>query len=173
MQCLNGDRKAQLLLYRKYSEAMYGVAYRFVGNPADAEDITQEAFIRAFTKINQYKGEVTFGAWLRRIVINGCIDFQKRNTRHYVNLDEVQTVDHEAETQAFDLELRLQMVRDAMSELPDKYRFVVQLYYMEGYDHAEISEILGMSENTCRTRLMRGKNQLKKLLKNIEQWNKN
>lgn len=172
-QCRNGDRKAQLALYRKYAEAMYGLAFRFVRNPADAEDITQEAFIRAFEKINQYKGEVTFGAWLKRIVINGCIDFQKRKAPRFVNLDEAPNRCDDPETDESDIEQRLQVVRDTISKLPDKYRFVVQLYYAEGYDHAEIAKILGMSENTCRTRLMRGKNRLQELLKNKGEWNKN
>ncbi len=140
------------------------MAMRFVKNPADAEDITQEAFIRAFQKIDQFEGSVTFGAWLKRIVINRSIDFLKARKQHFVELQEHRLSIAEEEDWSVQQEVQVEAVKAAIEELPDKYRYVVQLYLVEGYDHREISDILGLRETTCRTRLMRGKNHLKELL---------
>jgi RNA polymerase sigma-70 factor (ECF subfamily) len=138
---------------------------RFVKNEADAEDITQEAFIKAFQRMDQFEGNVTFGAWLKRIVINRSIDFLKAKKQHFVELQEHRlTIAEEPEDWKVDQEVEVEAVKAAMEELPDKYRYVVQLYLVEGYDHQEISEILDIRETTCRTRLMRGKQYLKELL---------
>ncbi len=141
------------------------MAMRFVKNEADAEDITQEAFIKAFQRIDQFEGNVTFGAWLKRIVINRSIDFLKARKQHFVELQEHRlSIVEEQEDWSVDQEVEVEAVKAAMEELPDKYRYVVQLYLVEGYDHQEISEILDLRETTCRTRLMRGKQYLKELL---------
>ena len=87
-QCKNNDRKAQLQLYKRYCEGMYIVALRFLKHSAEAEDVVQEAFIKAFSKLHQYKGEVTFGAWLKRIVINKCIDCLKSKKERLLALEE-------------------------------------------------------------------------------------
>ncbi|MEJ2583800.1 MAG: RNA polymerase sigma factor [Robiginitalea sp.] len=164
-QCRNQNRRAQLTLYRQYAHGMFCVAMRFVKNPADAEDITQEACIKAFQRIDQFEGNVTFGAWLKRIVINRSIDFLKARKQHFVELQEHRLSIAEApEDWSVEQEVEVEAVKAAMEELPDKYRYVVQLYLVEGYDHQEISEILGLRETTCRTRLMRGKNYLKEIL---------
>ena len=144
---------------------MFCVAMRFVKNEADAEDITQEAFIKAFQRIEQFEGNVTFGAWLKRIVINRSIDFLKARKQHFVELQEHRlSIVEEQDNWSVDREVEVEAVKAAMEELPDKYRYVVQLYLVEGYDHQEISEILDLRETTCRTRLMRGKQYLKELL---------
>ena len=144
---------------------MFCVAMRFVKNEADAEDITQEAFIKAFQRIEQFEGNVTFGAWLKRIVINRSIDFLKARKQHFVELQEHRlSIVEEQDNWSVDQEVEVEAVKAAMEELPDKYRYVVQLYLVEGYDHQEISEILDLRETTCRTRLMRGKQYLKELL---------
>lgn len=145
---------------------MYCVAMRFVKNSADAEDITQEAFIRAFRKMDQFKGNVTFGAWLKRIVVNGSIDFLKARKQHFVELEEHRLTLAEEPDWIVDQEVQVVEVKAAIEALPQKYRYVVQLYLVEGYDHAEISEILDLKETTSRSRLMRGKIYLRELLKN-------
>jgi RNA polymerase sigma-70 factor (ECF subfamily) len=145
---------------------MYCVAMRFVKNTADAEDITQEAFIRAFRKMDQFEGNVTFGAWLKRIVVNGCIDFLKARKQHFVELEEHRLTLAEEPDWNVDQDVQVAEVKAAIEALPEKYRYVVQLYLVEGYDHAEISEILEFKETTSRSRLMRGKIYLRELLKN-------
>ena len=139
-------------MYRKYAQGMYGVAMRFVKNPADAEDITQEAFIKAFQKIDQFEGNVAFGAWLKRIVINRSIDFPKAKKEHFVELQEHRLSIVDEDDWNVEQEIQAAAVKAAIEDLPDKYRYVVQLYLVEGYDHQEISEILDLRETTCRTR---------------------
>jgi RNA polymerase sigma-70 factor (ECF subfamily) len=137
---------------------------RFVNNRDDAEDVLQEAFIKAFKKIHQFKGDVTFGAWLKRIVINKSIDFLKRKKERTVVIEE--NTLHIAEDQDWSVDegISLDEVKSAMQELPEKYQYVVQLYLLEGYDHEEIAEILGLSNTASRTRLLRGKGFLRALL---------
>ncbi|MBT8294545.1 MAG: RNA polymerase sigma factor [Eudoraea sp.] len=164
-RCKANDRKAQLRLYRQYCEGMYYVAKGFVNDPDDAEDVVQEAFIKAFQRIDQFKGEVTFGAWLKRIVINKSIDFLKTKKERFQELNENSI--HIVEDNDWSVEdgISIEEVKEAINKLSEKYRLVVQLYLMEGYDHKEISQILKLTETTCRTRLLRGKGHLKALLK--------
>ena len=164
-RCKANDRKAQMKLYRQYCEGMFCVAMRFLKNEDDAEDVMQEAFIKAFQKLDQYRGEVTFGAWLKRIVINKCLDYLKSNKMRYSEIQENTLHIVEDDDWSVDEGIGIKDVKAAMEHLPDKYRSVVKLYLIEGYDHQEISQILDLRENTCRTRLLRGKGFLKELLK--------
>lgn len=163
-KCKKNDRRAQMQLYEKYCQGMFCVAMRFLKNEDDAEDVLQEAFVKAFQKIEQYKGEVSFGAWLKKIVVNRSLDFLKVKKAHMVALDETYMQVAQDDDWTIDDGITVQDVRMAMDGLSEKYRLVLQLYLMEGYDHEEISEILGITNTTCRTRLLRGKGQLKKVL---------
>lgn len=164
-KCKANDRQAQLSLYKQYCDGMYGVAIRFLKNSDDAEDVLQEAFIKAFQRIDQYKGEVTFGAWLKRIVINGSIDFLKSKHQKTVELNEghIHVVDDDDWT--VEEGVTIEEIKEAIDNLSEKYRYVVQLFLVEGYDHNEISGILGITETASRTRLLRGKMKLKETLK--------
>ncbi|GAB5564443.1 MAG: hypothetical protein Wins2KO_15060 [Winogradskyella sp.] len=155
-------------LYRQYCDGMLIVAKRFIADTMEAEDVVQEAFIKAFSKLEQYKGEVTFGAWLKRIVINKCIDVLKYKRQRSIELEEhhlnVVDADYESEWLVDD-EITINEVKAAIEELPEKYKYVVMLYLIEGYDHKEISEILNISEVASRTQLSRGKQKLQTTLK--------
>ena len=167
-KCKQNDRKAQLKLYNQYCDGMYIVAKRFVKDPFEAEDVVQEAFIKAFTKLHQYKAEVTFGAWLKRIVINKSIDLIKSKKQHMLGLDEVhlKVIDSSYENEwLVDDAITLDEVKVAINQLPDKYKYVVMLFLIEGYDHQEIAEILNITEIASRTQLSRGKVKLRELLK--------
>ena len=166
-RCKANDRQAQVKLYRQYCDGMFGVAMRFLKNADDAEDVLQEAFIKAFQRIDQFKGEVTFGAWLKRIVVNGSIDFLKSKHQKMEELNEGYM--HVAEDEDWSVEegISMEQVKEAIDELPPKYKYVVQLFLVEGYDHSEISEILKITETASRTRLLRGKTQLKEKLKDL------
>lgn len=166
-KCRQNNRIAQLQLYNQYCDGMFAVAMRFVNNTMEAEDVVQEAFIKAFTKLHQYKAEVTFGAWLKRIVINKSIDLLKSRKQHMLELDEVhlKVVDSSYENEwLVDETITLEEVKEAIAKLPEKYKFVVMLYLVEGYDHQEIAEILNITEVASRTQLSRGKAQLKERL---------
>jgi RNA polymerase sigma-70 factor (ECF subfamily) len=166
-QCKQNNRKAQMQLYNQYCNGMYIVAKRFLKDADDAEDVVQEAFIKAFSKLHQYKAEVTFGAWLKRIVINKSIDFLKSKNQRLVELEEVhlKVIDTANDDKwLVDDAITLNDVKEAINKLPEKYQFVVMLYLIEGYDHQEISEILNISEVASRTQLSRGKVKLQNLL---------
>ncbi len=155
-------------LYNQYCNGMLIVALRFVKDTMEAEDIVQEAFIKAFSKLEQYRAEVSFGAWLKRIVVNRCIDVLKSKRQRLIELEEhhLNVIDAEYENDwTVDDEITIDNVKDAIEQLPEKYRYVVMLYLIEGYDHKEISEILNISEVASRTQLSRGKLKLQQALK--------
>ncbi|WP_420573620.1 RNA polymerase sigma factor [Kordia sp.] len=165
-KCKNNDRKAQLHLYRQYCEGMFIVANRFLKHTQDAEDAMQEAFIKAFQKIDQFTAEVSFGAWLKKIVINKSLDKLRAKQHYFLAIDEAQleVVADEGDWQTSD-DTTLEEVKTEIENLPDKYRVVVILYLLEGYDHQEISEILNISATASRTQLLRGKKKLQQALK--------
>lgn len=139
---------------------------RIINNETEAEDVMQEAFLNAFRKIDTYKGEVSFGAWLKKIVINRSLDVLKKRKVKFEEINEKtnQIVDYQMETK----EVNVQVIKDAIQKLPDGYRVVLSLYLIEGYDHEEISEILGISNSNSRTQYLRAKNKLRDLLKDTE-----
>lgn len=154
-------------LYRQYCDGMFCVAMRFLKNSDDAEDVLQDSFIKAFQRIEQFKGDVTFGAWLKRIVVNGSIDFLKSKHQRTVELNENYLQVAEEDDWSVEEGISIDQIKEAIDELPPKYKYVVQLFLVEGYDHAEISGILGITETASRTRLLRGKAQLKEKLKDL------
>ncbi|RSK40537.1 RNA polymerase sigma factor [Mangrovimonas spongiae] len=167
-KCKQNNRMAQMQLYNQYCNGMYIVACRFLKHEAEAEDAVQEAFIKAFSRLHQFEAEVTFGAWLKRIVINTCIDALKAKKHQLLQLDEghLKVVDTEIDDKwLVNDDITVQDVKHAIEDLPDKYRFVVMLYLIEGYDHQEIASILNISEVTSRTQLSRGKKKLQNSLK--------
>ena len=168
-QCKEHNPKAQMTLYKQYCDGMYIVAQRYLRDTAAAEDAMQEAFIKAFQKLSQFKGDVTFGAWLKRIVINTCLDVIKRRKEEMteINDDVMSIVDDDDDWQVADA-TTINEVHLAIDKLPYNYRVVVQLFLLEGYDHQEISEILNISESASRTNLHRGKSQLKETLKHLQ-----
>ena len=144
---------------------MFTIAYRYLKNEEDAKDVMQDGFIKAFTKMESYTPEYSFGAWLKRIIINQCIDALKKKQLETSPLDSdnLQLIDDNDWN--MDASITKEMIVSAVEQLSDKYKLVVKLYLMEGYDHEEISEILKIPVKTSRTHLRRGRLQLKELLK--------
>jgi len=168
-QCKNNEQKAQMALYKQYCDGMFIVAQRYLKDTHAAEDAMQEAFIKAFRKIDQFKGDVTFGAWLKRIVINTCLDTIKSKKIDVDSLDEsvFEIVEDDNDWNVSD-ETTVEEIKTAIDNLPTNYRQVVQLFLLEGYDHQEIASVLSISENASRTNLHRGKSLLKKTLKHLQ-----
>ncbi len=169
--CKNGSTTAQFEIYKLYYKAMYNAALRILQNSFDAEDVMQEAFLNAFTKLDTYKGEVPFGAWLKRIVINRSLtQIKKKNKLQEVNLEVVdrklENVDeNEVNESKIDyVNLKVKKVAHAMEQLKDGYRRVLTLSLIEGYDNEEIAEILNISNENCRTKISRAKSRLRKIL---------
>jgi RNA polymerase sigma factor (sigma-70 family) len=132
----------------------------------EAEDVMQEAFLSAFNKMSTYKGEVSFGAWLKKIVVNRSLDYLKKRKVQFEEVNErtTQIGDYQMGTK----EVNVEMIKNAIQDLPDGYRVVLSLYLIEGYDHDEISQILEISNSSSRTQLLRAKNKLKMILKDKE-----
>lgn len=163
-QCKKHNQKAQMQVYDLYCEAMYSIACTYL-NREDAKDAMQEGFIKAFLKIDTYEDISTFGAWLKRIIINECIDTVKKKKIKTVSVESYELEIVDDNDWMFDALISKQDIIVAINRLSEKYKIVVKLYLIEGYDHGEISEILDIPIKTSRTRLRRGKLQLKELLK--------
>lgn len=170
-RCKLGERKAQYELYKNYSKAMFNICMRILNHNGEAEDALQEAFVDAFTNLHQFRQQSTFGAWLKQIVVNKAINHVRSRKVKWVEMEEFQEVIEESERSEDyyswnenDTTLEVERVRNAMLKLPDGYRVVLSLYLFEGYDHEEISEVLGISESTSRTQYMRAKRKLAEML---------
>lgn len=153
-------------LYNLYCKGMFVVSYRYVKDKCIAEDVMQDAFIKAFKNIDKYKNEVAFGAWLKRIVINQSIDHLKKKKLELVSINEEITANIQVDNWQIESDISVEGIVEKINSLKDKYRLVLSLYLLEGYDHQEISQVLNITENTSRTHLLRGKKMLKEQLKN-------
>jgi len=160
-ECKRGSIKAHFRLYNQYSKAMYNLAYRMMNNREDAEDILQETFTECFRNIRSFRFESTFGAWLKSILVNRCINqLRKKKTElvYYETLPAVASEEEEVIT--YDTE----KIFKGIEQLPDGYRVVLTLYLLEGYDHTEISHIMGISESTSKSQYSCAKEKLRKIL---------
>ena len=171
--CRDKNQKAQFEIYNQYCKAMYNVAFRIVKDEHFAQDVMQEGFLKAFTKIDSYKQEVAFGAWLKKIIINYSIDFYKKNNQFQFddfekNIYKIEDSNENLVDNSSFNELKVNQVLETINSLKDNYRMVLTLFYIEGYDHEEISEILEISYANCRTTLSRAKESLRKKLEEIE-----
>jgi RNA polymerase sigma factor (sigma-70 family) len=166
--CINGDQKAQFQIYKLYYKAMFNTSLRIVSDTMEAEDIMQESFLSAFEKIDTYSGTVSFGAWLKRIVINRSLDSLNRKKAIFEDIDTHTGIrDNSGEdiAQKEEIDVRVEEVKQAIERLPDGYRIILSLYLLEGYDHDEISEILSITSSTSRSQLSRAKQKLVSELK--------
>ncbi len=163
--CKKGSRKAQYEIYRLYYKAMFNASLRIVGKSDEAEDIMQDSFLKAFRNLEGYRGEVSFGAWLKKIVINRSLDYVRK--KKWVMED---IADHEDElSESEDIEvyenISTQVIIDEIQKLPHGYRLVLTLYLLEGYDHEEISEIMKITPSTSRSQYARAREKLAQNLK--------
>lgn len=160
--CRRGDTKAQFELYKAYYKPMYNICLSMVGNAVEAEDVMQEAFLNAFTRIDSYEGKVSFGAWLKKIVINRSLDQLKKRKVKFEELNE--KIPDEEPVNLEITEIQMEQLKNAIQQLPDGYRVVLSLHLLEGYDHEEISQILGISNGSSRSQYLRAKLKLRQLL---------
>ncbi len=161
--CKRGERKAQFKLYQLYARAMFNICTRMLGDSAAAEDALQEAFVNAFNKLHTFQAKASFGAWLKRIVINKCLSMMNKK-KLFMEPIESMTEQVEASVIHSDLSLSPQKIHRAIKELPKGCRVIFSLYQLEGYDHQEISEILEVSVSTSKSQYHRAKKLLQKKL---------
>jgi RNA polymerase sigma factor (sigma-70 family) len=170
--CKNNDQTAQFEIYKLYYKAMFNTALRIVKDSFEAEDVMQEAFLSAFTKLDSFKGEVPFGAWLKKIVINKSLTQIKKNSRfEEVKLEKLEykmtdgISEESIENEASDYtSLKVKEIVSKINELKENYRIALSLSLIEGYDNEEIAEIMNITNENCRTTISRAKNKLRSLL---------
>lgn len=161
-----GDRKAQSELYKLYASAMYNICRRMIGDDEEAKDALQDAFVTVFVNIKKLKEEATFSAWVKRIVINQCINTLKKKRLLTSSLEE----SHEGIVQDEDSEAfsshDIGQVMAAIDRISDGCKTVLNLYLFEGYDHKEIGQILSISESASKAQYCKAKSKIRKLLIN-------
>lgn len=164
--CKNNNRQAQNKVYELYYKAMYNTAYRILPNSLEAEDVMQEAFISAFKNIDTYREEVSFGAWLKKIVINKSLDVLKKKDIDTINVDDYDKnlPEVNSDISITNLEDDVKEIKKALYNLAPGYRVILSLYLFEGYDHEEIAQIQNISASTSRSQYTRAK---KKLLEEL------
>ena len=172
-RCRKGDRLAQQELYSLYYKAMYNTCYRMVNNQVEAEDIMQESFLAAFLKINTYRGELSFGSWLKKIVINKTIDVLRSRKIKFEELNEKIAGPWDSDETEWNITeenaAMVAKIREAVKLLPEGFRVVLSLALFEGFDHEEIAMILKISESTSRSQLARAKKKLIDFLNNVQE----
>jgi RNA polymerase sigma factor (sigma-70 family) len=158
-----GNSQAQFQLYQLYAKAMYNICYRIMNSREEAEDMLQESFTEAFMKIDTFRFESAFGAWLKRITVNKCINALKKRKAEMVYTDTMPVSAYEEED--FDPRgLTVEQVHHALEEMPEGYRLVFSLFLLEGYDHGEIAQILGISESTSKSQYARARQKIQQIL---------
>ncbi len=160
--CGKNNAKAQFKIYQLYYKAMYNSSLRIVKDPTEAEDIMQEAFLSAFNNINKYNGEVSFGAWLKKITVNRSLDSLKKKKLELFPLEnEIHKLPVEEVSEHFEYsEEQIKILKNGINLLPTGYRIILNLYLLEGYDHEEIGGILNISPSTSRSQFLRAKKKL-------------
>ncbi|QHL88774.1 sigma-70 family RNA polymerase sigma factor [Nibribacter ruber] len=160
-RCKAGDRKAQYELYKLYSKAMFNVSMRITNDYTEAEDVLQESFLSAFKELGTFKGDSTFGSWLKRIVINKSITKVRSRRLQVVPMEDyMEVADEGPELDEEEMQYKVESIRRAIQKLPDGYRVVLSLYLLEGYDHGEIADILSISEATSKSQYSRARKKL-------------
>lgn len=160
-------------VYDKYYKAMYNTALRIVKDSAEAEDIMQESFLKAFSKLDSFKGTSTFGAWLKKIVVNRSITAFNKSTKYQEvpYEDKLKHAEDDGSGIALgdeEIDPRVRQIMTALDSLKESYRVVLTLHLIEGYDYEEICEILDLSYANCRTTISRAKESLRKKMMNHE-----
>ncbi len=167
--CKNGKQSAQFEIYKLYYKAMFNTSLRILKNSFEAEDVMQESFLVAFTKLGTFKGEVTFGSWLKRIVINKSISQLRKNNKYdKVSLDIIPDPDSYQDEKNIDnteyTMLKAKDISETINQLKDNYRLALTLNLIEGYDYEEVAEIMKITYQNSRTTISRAKNKLRQLL---------
>jgi RNA polymerase sigma-70 factor (ECF subfamily) len=171
-----GDSRAFERLYKLHGRRVYSLCLRLAGDPAEAEDLTQEAFLQLFRKIHTFRGESRFSTWLHRLTVNVVFARLRKKRHPEISLDATVEPDEEDSKPLMELgglDLRLSGVLDhvnlsqAIQQLPDGYKQMFLLHDVEGYDHKEIAEVLGCSVGNSKSQLFKARVRLRKLLHEV------
>lgn len=168
-RCREGDSLAQFEIYKLYYKAMFNTCVRIVNDPTEAEDIMQESFFKAFEKLSTYRNEVSFGAWLKRIVVNSSLDFMKKKKLTLISIEQAYGVKDDDSLSINDFEPEsVEQLKKALNLLPEGYKLVINLVLIEGYSHDEVAEMLGVTASTSRSQLARAKKRLMEIFDQLK-----
>ncbi len=161
-KCKKGNSKSQFEIYKLYYKGMYNVSLRILRNEAEAEDVMQDAFLSAFNKLDMWSEQVTFGAWLKKIVVNKSLDYLKKHKMQLSEIDDRIMIADESVGVDLDANntLKVELIKKVIDELPEKYRIIAVMFLFEGFNHIEIAELLDIKPETSRIRFMRAKNMI-------------
>jgi RNA polymerase sigma factor (sigma-70 family) len=163
--CVRHDRKAQRLLYEKYSRFLLGVCMRYSADKAEAEDILQDSFLKIFFNIREYSGSGSFMGWLRKIAVNTAITHYHKNLKYRYHVEIEEYMSAETGITSFEEDFySSEELYKVLNELPAGYRMVFNLYAIEGYKHKEIAEQLGIDTNTSKSQYSRAKSVIREKL---------
>ena len=166
-KCIDGDQRAQRELFEKFAPKMLGVCMRYSKNTEQAEDVLQDGFVKVFTKLGYYKGNGSLEGWIRRIIVNTALDQIRKNAKFQDNVA-LDDVDYKLELKGNVLEqLAAEDLLELISEMPEGYKVVFNMFAIEGYSHKEIAEELNVSENTSKSQYSRARSYLKKKLEEL------
>ncbi|OEH85683.1 hypothetical protein BHU72_02495 [Desulfuribacillus stibiiarsenatis] len=164
-----GDREALVVILKNSENAIYQTAYYLTKNEADAKDLTQDTLLRVYQKFHTYQGQASIKVWVQRITTNIFLDKVRKKKAQLFSLDneayqyipdEGYSVEEQVEGQ-----MKSQEVREAVQKLPEQYKLVVVLRYLQDMTYKEIADILEIPENTVKTHLFRARKHLKELLR--------
>ena len=160
-KCLKRDQRAQKELFDKYSPKMMGVCLRYMKNKEQAEDALQDGFVKVFSKLNLYKGKGSLEGWVRRVLVNTCLDQIRKKVKLNMNVS-MDEVEYMIEHNGYIIEgLSAKDLLEMVNSMPDGYRVVFNMFAIEGYSHKEIAKELGVSENTSKTQYLRARGYLR------------
>ena len=154
-----GNESAFVTMYEMYSGRLFGVCLRYSKNKADAEDLLQESFVKIYENLKNFQGSGSLEGWLRRITVNICINHYRKSKTEKVIASDNYVVDDIVNETVFS-KIETERILELIQELPEGYRLVFNLHVIEGYKHNEIAELLGYSENTSKTQLLKARKQL-------------
>ncbi|MDP3927801.1 MAG: RNA polymerase sigma factor [Bacteroidia bacterium] len=154
--CLKKDVKAQQAFYSFFSSSMYAVCLRYSNTKEDAKDILQDGFIKVFAKLNQFSGKGSLEGWMKRVFVNTALEHYRVNKVYMQQSDVMDAKQVSTEAQAIG-KLTQQEILSVMQQMAPGFRTILNMYAIEGYTHAEIAEMLGISEGTSKSQLSRAR----------------
>lgn len=166
--CKENNPRAQKILFETYSARLMGVCLRYASNGDEAQDMLQDGFIKIFQKLNTFSGEGAFGGWMRRTMVNTCLDQIRKNNRigYAVEIEKVE-IDYVDNEDALS-KMRTQELLGLIQKLPEGYRIVFNMFVIEGYSHKEIAKELEITESTSKSQLRKAKIRLQKEIIELE-----
>ena len=160
-RCLQNDAAAQKQLYQHFAPQMLAVCYRYTKDPNEASDVLQEAFVRVFRNLRQWKQEGELGAWIRKIMVNTALNWLRDHKRmQWTGEDQISEDQNSSSVLTPIQEMEAKQIADLIRKLPGGYQTVFNLHAIEGYSHVEIAKMLNISEGTCRSQYLRARKYL-------------